>query len=91
MLQILHKVRETPKDIEELTALKEYMSQIPQELEKIQEEINKCGDIYDILEEFQYSLSSEDINKRWVVFKGPKDITDTIQQRMDVLNRDSKS
>lgn len=43
------------------------------------------------MEDFQYSLSSEDINKRWVVFKGPKDIQDTINARMEVLNRDAKA
>lgn len=35
VLQILHKIRETPRDIEELTALKEYMEQVPQDLENI--------------------------------------------------------
>lgn len=32
ILQILHKLREQPKDIEELTALKEYMVQVENEL-----------------------------------------------------------
>ncbi len=90
ILQILHKLREQPKDIEELTALKEYMVQVEQELGQIESSIEECGHVYDILEDFGYILSSEDINKRWVVFKGPKDILDTIQQRSEILNRDAK-
>jgi uncharacterized protein with NRDE domain len=35
ILQILHKLREQPKDIEELTALREYMVQVEQELASI--------------------------------------------------------
>ena len=90
ILQILHKLREQPKDIEELTALKEYMVQVEQELSQIETSIEECSKVYDILEDFGYILSSEDINKRWVVFKGPKDIIDTIQQRSEILNRDAK-
>jgi dynein heavy chain, axonemal len=90
VLQILHKLREQPKDIEELTELKEYMVQVEQDLGKIQEDIDACSKVYDILEDFRYSLSSEDINKRWVVFKGPKDILDTIAQRNEILSRDAK-
>lgn len=45
-----NRLRETPKDIEQLTEIKELMANIPNEIEKLKIEMNKTFDIYKILE-----------------------------------------
>jgi len=48
------------------------MSQVPMEIEKLNLEIKKTTDIYDMLNEFQYSFAEEDdADKRWRVFGQP--------------------
>jgi dynein heavy chain len=41
------------------------MENMPMELEKIKVDMNKCFDIYKILEDFNYPFSKEDMDKRW--------------------------
>jgi len=50
------KIIAVPNNIEELSEIKSYMSQVPNEIEKLGVEINKCTDIYDMLNEFQYAF-----------------------------------
>lgn len=54
------KIEKKPVDIEDLTAIKEYMATVPNELEKIQVDINATLDTYKILEEFQYKFPEQD-------------------------------
>jgi len=77
-----------PNDIEKLVELKEYIANLPQELLKIQEEIAKTLDIYEILEEFDYKFSKEDMNKRWLIFGGPKEVLEIMQGRKKTLEKD---
>ena len=72
--QIKTKISEEPQKIEELVELKEYMSNMPIEIEKIKVEINKCFDIYKTLDEFSWRFPNEDLNKKWQVFGSPKEI-----------------
>ena len=44
-----NKVESAPKDIEELTSIKDYMAQVPNEIEKMQGDIKTCMGIYEIL------------------------------------------
>ncbi len=44
------KIEGHPKDIEELTALKDYMVSVPNEIEKLQKDLKDCLNIYTILE-----------------------------------------
>ena len=61
-----------PSNIEELSDIRTYMAQVPMEIDKLQIEIKKCTDIYDMLNEFQYSFAEEDdADKRWRVFGQP--------------------
>jgi len=82
------KILTQPENIEELTNLKEYLQQLPLEIEKVKVDINKCMDIYAILEEFQYPLSTDDLNKRWLVFGGPKDVMERVETRKQVLEKE---
>lgn len=71
---IKSKLNEDPKDIEKLVELKEYIANLPIELEKLKTDMNKVFDIYKIMEDFNYKFSTEEMNKRWNVFAGPRDI-----------------
>jgi dynein heavy chain len=53
--------------------------------------MNKCFDIYTILEEFNWRFTTDEMNRRWQVFGGPKEITQAIDERIKKLEKDSKS
>jgi dynein heavy chain len=73
------KINEPPKDIEKLTEVKEYMQQVPITLEKMKQEIEKSMAVYELMEPFKYKFLPEDIQKRWLVFSGPKEILELIE------------
>ena len=50
------KIGSQPKDIEELTSIREYMAAIPNELEKLSVDIKLCMGVYDILNFFGYKF-----------------------------------
>lgn len=56
------------------------MNQLPIELEKIKIEINKTLDIYGTLEEYNYRFKQDDLNKRWMIFGGPKEVYELMEQ-----------
>jgi len=86
--QTIHsKIKEKPKDIEKLTEIKEYMAGIPKDLEGIRLEIGECLEIYGILEEFNYKFSIEDLNKKWLIYGGPKDTLELIEQTKILLEK----
>ena len=47
-------IESTPKDIEDLASIKDQMSQAPQEIQKLKNEIASGMKVYGILEEFQF-------------------------------------
>lgn len=55
-----------PNSIEELSEQREYMKQIPEKLKKNQELIDKAMVDYELIEEFNYSISAEDFNAKYV-------------------------
>lgn len=55
-----------PNSIEELAEQREYMKQIPEQLKKNQELIDKAMVDYELIEEFNYNISAEDFNAKWV-------------------------
>lgn len=50
------KIESQPKDIEELTSIKDYMATVPQELEKMSNDIKNNMSIYEILNFFNYKF-----------------------------------
>jgi len=54
----------------------------------MREEITDTIDIYEILEEFDYKFSAEDMNKRWVIFGGPRDVLELMNTRKKTLEKD---
>jgi hypothetical protein len=76
------KIEASPKDIEELTHIKDYMATIPNELSKTQTEINNVTAIYDILDEFSYKFQDDDdYDNKWKVFRAPKDTMEKIEKQ----------
>ena len=86
--QIHAKIKEKPKDIEKLIEIKECIAGIPKELEGIHIEIGECLQIYEILEEFNYKFSIEDLYKKCLIFGGPKNKLELIEQTKVLLDKD---
>jgi len=84
---IKQKIGEEPKNIEELTEIKEYMLGLPNELEKIKIDMNKCFDIYKMLEDFNWRFSNDEMNRKWNVFAGPRDVMKLVDERTSALDK----
>lgn len=63
-----------PNSIEELAEQREYMKQIPEQLKKNQELIDKAMVDYELIEEFNYNISAEDFNAKWTCIGWPHKI-----------------
>lgn len=63
-----------PNSIEELSEQREYMKQIPENLKKNQELIDKAMIDYELIEEFNYNISAEDFNAKWTCIGWPHKI-----------------
>jgi dynein heavy chain, axonemal len=59
-------------------------------LEKLKLEMNKCFDVYKILEGFNYRFSKEDLDRRWNVYGGIRDIMNLIEKRNKELEKDKE-
>ena len=83
------KIIAVPNNIEELSEIKSYMAQVPNEIEKLGVEINKCTDIYDMLNEFQYAFEQEeDADKRWRMFGSPQETIQKIARQNVTLDKE---
>jgi len=51
-----NKIESAPRDIEELTSIKDYMQAIPNEIEKHMSDLKNCMNIYEILNQFNYKF-----------------------------------
>ncbi|CAD7943415.1 unnamed protein product [Amoebophrya sp. A25] len=83
-------LKKPPKDVEELTEIKEYMETVPGELLKLEVEGKKVFDVYDIMvEDFKLKVPQEVTDLKWSCYKGTKDIMDTLaevrQEHQDTL------
>lgn len=68
------KLKDVPKDIEKLTEIREYIANLPGELEKMKIEMSKCFDVYKTLEDFNYRFNKDELDKRWMIFGSPKEL-----------------
>jgi hypothetical protein len=48
--EINERIRRPPKNIEDLTETRKYISEIPVEIEKLKKAIGECMDVYTILD-----------------------------------------
>ncbi|XP_026203417.1 dynein heavy chain 1, axonemal [Anabas testudineus] len=68
------KLHEKPNSIDELTEKRDWMKQIPEQLKSYKEQIGKTLSDYELIEEFRYCLSDEDVNKKWKAIGWPQRI-----------------
>jgi len=45
-------------------------------------------EVYELMEPFKYKFLPEDIQKRWLVFSGPKEVMELIESRNVVLEKE---
>ena len=75
-----------PKDIEELTTLKDYMSSVPNEIDKLRKDIKDCLSIYEILNSFNFKFGDEDdFGKRFKLFGAPLETHIRIEKQLAIL------
>jgi len=60
--EINERIRRPPKNIEDLTETRKYISEIPVEIEKLKKSINECMEIYNILDEFNFEFTNGDLD-----------------------------
>jgi hypothetical protein len=77
-----NKIESAPKDIEELTSIKDYMAAVPNEIEKLSGDIKACMNIYEILNSFNYKFhDDEDYDKKWRLYGSPKETVEKIDKQ----------
>lgn len=85
--EINERIRRPPKNIEELTETKKYISEIPVTISKLKEDIKGCMEIYGILDNFNFEFSSGDLDQKWILFGAPQKIIGVIEQQSQVLEK----
>jgi len=80
-------IRKVPKNIEELTETKKYISEIGIVIEKLKKEIDECMNTYGICEEFNYEFSGTENDNKWKLFGAPLGIIEIIQSQTTVLEK----
>lgn len=87
--EINQKVESNPKDIEELSTIRDFMSGVPNDIEKLQGEIKLGMQFYEILNEFQYTFVNEDdCDRRWRLFGSPLTTVTKIATQGNKLDKD---
>lgn len=71
-----------------MTDIREYITSLPGEMDKIKIDMQKCFDIYRILEDFNYRFSKDELDKRWIIFGSPEEITQMVEKRVKDLDKD---
>lgn len=85
------KIESSPKDIEELTSIKDYMAAVPTEIEKIMAEIKSCMNVYDILGGFNYKFADDDdYDKKWRLFGSSRDTVERIDKQQSYLEKEKE-
>ena len=82
-------IESAPKDIEDLSAIKEQMAGAPGEIAKLKNEIAAGMKVYDILKQFFYQFSEdEDYDRQWRLFGSPGDTMEKIQKQSNYLDKE---
>jgi len=85
--EITERIRREPKNIEELTETKKYISEIGVQIEKLRKEIDGCMRTYDIASEFHHEFSSGENDDKWTLFGAPQRVRETIEAQSVVLEK----
>lgn len=76
-----------PSNIEDLTTLKEYLNNLPGEMDKMKVRMTGLFDVFKMLEEFNYRFPVEDFQRRWKIFGSPKEIREMVEVRNGQLEK----
>ena len=71
-----HRLSIEPQNIEELTELRDYKSQVPEKLIALKKVIEEAMRNYGVRDELCYKLPAQDFQLRWDLYAWPKKITD---------------
>ncbi|TMS18883.1 Dynein heavy chain 1, axonemal [Larimichthys crocea] len=74
------KLNEKPNSIEELTEKRDWMKQIPEHIKSFKERFGKTLSDYDLIEEFHYNFSDDDVNKKWTAIGWPQKIISQMEE-----------
>jgi dynein heavy chain, axonemal len=85
--EIGEKIRRPPKNIEELTETRKFISEIPITIEKLKQEINACMDVYTILDEFNFEFTNSDLDSKWQLFGAPQRVISIIESQSQILEK----
>lgn len=78
-----------PKDIEELSSIKDYMAGVPNEIAKLRNDIATGMKIYGILAGFQYKFADEeDYDRQWRLFGSPQETLSRIAKQGNFLDKE---
>lgn len=78
--QISRKIQHRPNNIEELTQQKDYTNVVPKLISALKKKINKMGQHYDLIEDFNFSINHDDFDQKWTVIGWPKRIHQQIEE-----------
>ena len=80
-------IESAPKDIEDLSSIREQCASAPAEIAKLKNEIASGMKVYGILNEFQYQFAEEeDFDRQWRLFGSPGDTYDKIAKQQNYLD-----
>ena len=82
-------VESAPKDIEDLSSIRETMAGAPNEIQKLNNEIAAGMKVYKILEQFQYQFAEdEDFDRQWRLAGSPGDTYEKISKQGNYLDKE---
>ncbi len=81
------KINKDPKNIEELITIKREMETLPQRIDEEKKNIEVLMEIYDVIEEFSYKLSKDEMDLRWHVFNRPKLLLELMDKKKVYLEK----
>lgn len=82
-------INRSPNDIEELSAIREFVGGVPSQIEKLEGQIKGGMQTYQILEEFGYIFTDpEDYDKQWKLYGSPCETHEVIKTQKDKLEKE---
>ena len=85
------RIRTPPKNIEELTETKKYISEIGVAIEKLKGEIDQCMRTYDICSEFRHEFTNAENDDKWKLFGASQRIMETIENQTQILEKQKEA
>ena len=86
---INEKINSSPTDIEELSAIREFIGGVPNEIKKLEGDIKIGMQTYAILEEFQHKFpDDEDYDKQWKLYGSPNETYEVVRIQRDKLEKE---